>query len=111
MTTRFLFGLMLMIGIVPAMAQNNDPKSVAEVGIRAQESYSKASDLQAVASINEWCKVAISTFSFPERDRLMVQALKYLQEDKPDEYAANVMHVKSLDEMDEKISKAICTPR
>ncbi len=76
-------GAVFLSSTLPLMAAA--PATQDEVIKSTQEAFRKAKTPEDVASIKAYCKDMLATFSFPERNKLMVQALKLMEADKLDE--------------------------
>lgn len=98
-----------IFGAMPSMAAA--PSSPEEVIKRAQEAFSKTKDREGVESIKMWCRDSLATFSFPERNKLMTQAIKLMEMNKLDEANALLKRANSLEELDTNLSTLVCKPR
>ena len=106
---RYVMGIALLATVSPAIA--NDLSSPEEVLKKAQQSFRTAKNPEEVASIKMWCKDMISTFSFKEREKLMLQGIKLLEVNKIDEANAAFKRVNSLDELDTNLGTMACKPQ
>jgi hypothetical protein len=104
-----LIGAAFLLATLPSMAAA--PSSQDDVIKRTQEAFRKAKTPKDIASIKAYCEDSLATFSFPERNKLMVQAIKLMEADKLDE--ANVLkkRVNSIEELDETLAKMVCKPK
>jgi hypothetical protein len=87
----------------PTEDQSNLPKKV-------QELFQKAKTAKEVEGIKLWCKDMVATFSFRQRDGLMVQALALMKLGKIDEANTLLRQVNSLKDLDENLGNVICRP-
>jgi hypothetical protein len=81
-----------------------------EFVLRIQNDYRNAKNSDEVKSITMYCKARISSFSFRDRDRLSVQAIKLLEANKVDEANALFKKVNALEELDENLTRMVCKP-
>ena len=104
-----LLAVTAVFGAMPSMAAA--PLSPEEVIKRAQEAFSKTKEKDGVESIKMWCRDSIAMFSFPERNKLMTQALKLMEINKLDEANSLLKRANSLEELDTNVSNLACKPR
>jgi hypothetical protein len=104
-----LIGAAVVFGAVPSLAAA--PPSPEEVVKRAQEGFRKTKDPKGIESIKAWCKDTLAAFSFPERDKLMTQALKLMEANKLDEANALLKRANSLEELDTNLGNLVCKPK
>jgi hypothetical protein len=100
---RYVVALAVFV-ITPAYAQSPGDNFVAKV----QEEYRKAKNAGEVASVTAHCKARISSFSFPERDALSVQAIKLLEAHKIEEANVLFRKVNALEELDVNLGEMVC---
>jgi hypothetical protein len=100
---RYVVALAVFV-IAPAYAQSPGDVFVAKV----QEEYHKAKNAEEIASITNFCKARIRSFSFKERDALSVEAIKLLEANKIEEANVLFRKVNSLEELDENLGKMVC---
>jgi hypothetical protein len=107
---RRIFAIALSALLMPALlrAENLLPGNfVAKI----QDDYRNAKTSEEIKSVTAYCKAKISSFSFDERDRLSVEAIKLLEADKIDEANALFRKINSLEELDTNLSMLVCKRR
>jgi len=105
---RYRLGLVGLLAAIPAYAQ--DAATTAFVA-RIQESYRNAKNDEEVKSVTAYCIAMISSLSFKERDRLSVQAIKLLEENKVERANVLFKRVNDLEELDQNLGKMVCKPQ
>jgi len=56
-----------------------------EVVKQTHDGFRKAKNSEEIESVKEWCRDYLATFSFKERNQLMIRALSLLQDNKIEE--------------------------
>lgn len=92
----------------PAFAQL--PKSPAQVVNDTHAAFRMAKNPAEVQSIEDWCSAGLATFSFQERDRLMVEADRLLQANQIDAANSDLARVRSLKELNSNLAAISCVP-
>jgi len=102
----------LALGLVsiamPAVGQ--PPASATEVINQTHAAFRTAKNPAEVRSIEDWCRDALATFSFSERDRLMVEANRLLQANQIDAANSDLAKVHSLEQLDTNLAAISCLP-
>jgi flagellin-specific chaperone FliS len=89
----------------------NGPSNAAQdddLAVRVQDSYRKAKTKADTDGITMWCKDQIVAMNFKEHDRVMVLALKAMQEDKVEEANIYLKKARVLDELSDNLGAIVC---
>ncbi|HKO72123.1 MAG TPA: hypothetical protein VJV58_14435 [Bradyrhizobium sp.] len=100
-----MIGLALVVAISIANAWSQ------EVAFQATRAAFRKPKSHEIKSIEKYCEAALATSSFPERDKLMRQAIQLMAADKRVEANVVLKQVNSLEQSDANLAAVICKPR
>lgn len=75
---------------------------------KVQESYRKAKNKREIESVTMWCKAQIRAANFPEHNRVMVLALKAIQDNKVEEANNFLKQARALDDLTDNVGALTC---
>jgi hypothetical protein len=79
-----------------------------DLAVRVQEAYKKVKTKTEIEGITSWCKDTIVSMNFKEHDRVMVLALKAMQENKIDDANVFLKQARALDELSDNLGAVLC---
>ena len=100
----------LLMGILPVMPQAPQALTPDEIIQQSRDAFRRAKNPKEIESIKMWCKDLLASKSFPERNRLMVQALALMQKDQIAEANVLLKKVNDLEELDSNLAQMVCKP-
>jgi hypothetical protein len=91
----------------PSMAQTSTPQQIVAM---THAGFQNATTPEAAESIVMWCRDSLSTFSFKERERLMLDAAASIEKNKSEEANDAMKRVKEIEASDKNMADLSCKP-
>jgi hypothetical protein len=107
---RFILALVACVLATSALAQQKGPPTQEEILARTREAYRTAKTKQAREGVQMWCTDSIKSLNFRETEKLMLEAVKFMEADDLEEANIRLTRVNQIKDISANLAKMVCRP-
>jgi type II secretory pathway component PulK len=103
--------VIVLLGLLMAstVAQTQTP-SQDDIVRRTREALETAQTKEAVEGVKSWCVDSIRSLNFREHERLTLEAIKLMEDDKIEEANLQLRKINALKELADNLAEIVCRP-